>query len=156
MEGSLLQEESLKPGWVTSTFCYWITLSLTWVNKELLRVYFGAYLSVTIHPSVWLYIELLTSSSSPWTWHRCSSSGGPGCEWSAGWSRSPSRCRRRRHRGAGRHTASAPTPRSPCAAQCPAADPAVHNSTESVTSTVCFLWSGPQKDTFNKRVFQFV
>lgn len=66
----------------------------------------------------------LTSSSSPWTRRRCSSSGGPGCAWSAGWSCSPSRRRRRRRRAAGRRTASAPTPRSPRAAQCPAADPA--------------------------------
>jgi len=67
-------------------------------------------------------VWLLTSFSSPWTWRRYFSSGGPGCGWSAGWSRS--RCRRHQHRGAGRHTTSAPMRRSLCASRCPAADPA--------------------------------
>lgn len=67
--------------------------------------------------------HILTSSSSPWTRRKCFSSGGPGCAWSAGWSRSRCRCCKHRRRGVTCHTAWALTPRPPCAARCPSAAP---------------------------------
>lgn len=86
------------------------------VNGIVRVFFFAPLLGPSSFPALWAVP--LTWAFFPWTWHRCSSTAGPGFASPAGWSHTLRLWHRRHSHAAGPHTGWARTPRLCCVSRC--------------------------------------